>query len=378
MAKRRRLTRGRGKWWMGCLLSFLLGATLTIGVYTFLTEKEPLPKGAFPQDVFLVDQTIQSQLYNLGVTKRDVLLQSSIRKEGTISWEESSLKVQLPRPLSLSTIEHNLTRNLSTLGREVSIKSSQAPQSLQVEVRVMGRLTHRLIFHAPKVAVLPIPPKPRVAIVIDDLGAENHISKELLHWNLPITFSILPFMAFSKSLAVDAHQRGKEVILHLPMEPHDYPKARPGEGVLLHDMDEQELLDQLSKDIEAVPYILGVSNHMGSRFMEDSENVRIVLSELKRRNLFFLDSRTTPQTLGFQTAKVLGLRSTERTVFLDNSLDENSIKQKIDELIQHALSTGKAIGIGHPHPSTVKSLKEAIPKIKEKGIEIVPLSSLME
>jgi polysaccharide deacetylase 2 family uncharacterized protein YibQ len=112
--------------------------------------------------------------------------------------------------------------------------------------------------------------------------------------------------------------------------------------------------------------------------MEDPEKLRILLPELKKRGLFFLDSRTTPQTLGFQTAKALGLRSAERTVFLDHTLDENSINQKIDELIQHALSTGKAIGVGHPHPATVKSLKEAIPKIKKKGIEIVPLSSLME
>jgi hypothetical protein len=214
--------------------------------------------------------------------------------------------------------------------------------------------------------------------VIDDLGGENHISKELLHWNLPITFSILPFTPHSKTLALEAHQRGKEVILHLPMEPHGYPKTKPGEGALLYEMDEEKLLRQLSKDIEAIPYIKGVSNHMGSRLMENPEKLRIILSELKRRGLFFLDNRTTPQTVGLQTAQSIGLRAMERSLFLDHSPSPEEIKEKLERLIQLSLATGKAIGIGHPHPSTLQSIKEIIPKIQEKGIDIVPLSSLME
>ena len=220
--------------------------------------------------------------------------------------------------------------------------------------------------------------RPKVAIVIDDLGGENYIFRELLQLNLPVTFSILPFMPHSKAIAQEAHRRGQEVILHLPMEPHDFFKAKPGEGALLLDMDEQTLLRQLAKDIEAIPHIKGVSNHMGSRLMEDPEKMKIVLSELKRRRLFFLDSRTSPQSVGFQTAKSIGLKATERTLFLDHSQNERDIQKKLEELFEHSLSTGRAIGIGHPHPSTIRSLKEMIPKIEEKGIDIVPLSSLME
>jgi polysaccharide deacetylase 2 family uncharacterized protein YibQ len=214
--------------------------------------------------------------------------------------------------------------------------------------------------------------------VIDDLGGENKISQELVRWHLPLTFSIFPFAPYSKTLAEEAHRRGKEVILHLPMEPHGYPEIRPGEGVLLQEMDEARLLQQLSKDIEAIPYIKGVSNHMGSRLMEDPEKLKVVFSELKRRGFFFLDSRTTPQTIGLQVAQSVGLRAMERSLFIDHSSNEEKIKQKIEQLIQVSLSNGKAIGIGHPHRSTLKSLKEMIPKMKEKGIEIVPLSSVME
>jgi polysaccharide deacetylase 2 family uncharacterized protein YibQ len=143
-------------------------------------------------------------------------------------------------------------------------------------------------------------------------------------------------------------------------------------------MDEQGLLRQLSKDIQAVPHITGVSNHMGSRLMEDPEKIKIVFSELKRRGLFFLDSRTTPQTAGLQVAQSIGLKATERSVFIDNSSTEEDIKGQLEQLIQISLSRGKAIGIGHPHPSTIRSIKEMIPEMKKKGIEIVPLSAVIE
>jgi polysaccharide deacetylase 2 family uncharacterized protein YibQ len=112
--------------------------------------------------------------------------------------------------------------------------------------------------------------------------------------------------------------------------------------------------------------------------MEEPEKIKIVFSELKRRGLFFLDSRTTPQTVGLHVAQSVGLKAVERNIFIDNSSTEEDIKQQLEQLIQLSLSKGKAIGIGHPHPSTLKSIKGMIPKLKEKGIEVVPLSTLVE
>ena len=372
--------RQRGpKPWVGYLLSFLLGALLTFGGYSYLRREKPLSPEDFSQKVFLIDQIIQSQLYEIGIEKKNILLhQSSLKKERGLAWEQSSLKVQVLPSLPFSLIEGNFRRGLSILGKPVSIQFSQISGSLHLEVKVLDRVTHQLTFVSSLPSTLKTALRPKIAIVIDDLGGENKISQELLRWDLPITFSILPFTPYSKTLAEKAHRRGKEVILHLPMEPRGYPQIRPGEGVLLEEMDEARLLRQLSKDIEAVPYIKGVSNHMGSRLMEDPEKMRIVFSELKRRGLFFLDSRTTPQTVGLEVAQSVGLKAMERSLFIDHSSDEEDIKQKLERLIQFSLSTGKAIGIGHPHPSTLKSLKEMIPKMKEKGIEIVPLSAVME
>ena len=379
MAKGQRLKRGRGSRWIGYLLSFVLGSLLTIIGYTYLTQERPLSKDAFSQKVFLIDQIVRSQLYEIGIPKKDVLLQqSSFKKEGDHVWEQSLLKIQLPRSLPFSSVEGNIKQGLSVLGRSVSVQSSLVSEALQLEISIQNRVTHQLTFVYAKPPMIKAAIRPKVAIVIDDLGGENHLAQEILHWDVPLTFSILPFTPYSKTLAQQAHQRGKEIILHLPMEPHGYPKTKPGEGVLLHEMDEEEIRRQLSKDIEAIPYAKGVSNHMGSLLMEDPEKLRIVLIELKRRGLFFLDSRTTPQTVGLQTAKSVGIRATERSLFIDNSPNPEDIKRQLEKLAQLSLATGKAIGIGHPHPSTLKSIKEMIPKMKEKGIEIVPLSSMME
>jgi polysaccharide deacetylase 2 family uncharacterized protein YibQ len=358
---------------------FFLGALLTFGGYIYLTQKKPLSQEYFSQKVFLVDQVVQSQLFEMGIQKKNILLQqSSSRKVGGLTWKQSSLKVRVLRPRSFSSIEGDFRRVLSTLGETVSIQSSETAESLRLEIKVLNRVTHQLTFIPSTPPTLKAAFRPKLAIVIDDLGSKDKISQELLRWDVPITFAILPFTPFSKRLAAEAHRKGKEVILHLPMEPQGYPQIRPGEGVLLREMDEARLLRQLSKDIEAVPYIKGVSSHMGSRFMEDAEKIRIVFSELKRRGLFFLDSRTTAQTVGIQVARSVGLKAMERNVFIDNSSTEEDIKEQLEQLIRLSLSNGTAIGIGHPHPSTIKSIKEMIPKMKEKGIEIVPLSAVME
>ncbi len=379
MARGQRSKRGGGRPWIGYLLSFLFGCLLALLGTLYLTQERPLSKEAFSQKTFLIDQIIRSQFYEIGILRKDIFFRQSLSKqEGALTWEASVMKIRLARSLPFSLIEENLKRSLSRLGKPISLHSVTGKDSLELDIKVQNRMTHQLTFLYAKPSLPKIAVRPKVAIVIDDLGGENQMSQEILHWNVPLTLSILPFTPYSKVLAQQAHQRGKEVILHLPMEPYGYPQTKPGEGVLLQEMEEEKLLRQLSRDLEAVPNIKGVSNHMGSRLMEDPGKVRIIMKELKRRGLFFLDSRTSPQTMGIQIAESIGVRATERNLFLDHSQDPEEIKRQLEKLAQLSLETGSAIGIGHPHPSTLKSLKEMIPRMKEKGIEIVPLSSLVE
>ena len=117
---------------------------------------------------------------------------------------------------------------------------------------------------------------------------------------------------------------------------------------------------------------------MGSKFTEDPERMRLVLEDLKRRGLFFLDSRTTPNTVGFRLSQELGLKTGQRNVFLDNERDVSKIKIKIFELIQLSHRNGGAIGIAHPHAETIQALRETLPSLRENGVKLVPVSSLLE
>lgn len=218
----------------------------------------------------------------------------------------------------------------------------------------------------------------KVAIIIDDLGYNNGNAEELLKIDAPLTFSIFPQGPYSRSLAQKAHSMGRDVMLHLPMEPYEYPQKNPGNGALLLDMDNEKLLKKLGADIGSVPFIKGVNNHMGSKFTEDKEKMRVILNELEKRDLFFLDSRTSKNTVGYSIAKEMGLKVAERNIFLDNDQDLKSINAQIYKLAKLSLKNGSAIGIGHPHPATIKALKQMIPELKAKGIEVVPVSQLVK
>ncbi len=378
--------RGKSKKWTRYFFPFFLGVLLIVGGYLYLTRKKTLSQEDFSKKISLIDQIVQGQLYEMGIQKKNIVRdQSSPKKEGGLTWKRSSFKIQVPPSHSFSLIEENFRRSLTPMGEPVSMESFKISESLQLDIKILDRVTHQLTFIPPPPATTPLTPstpkttfRPKIAIVIDDLGDQDKISQEILHWDVPVTLAILPFTPYSKTLAGEAHRRGKEVILHLPMEPQGYPQIRPGKGVLLGEMNEKKLLRQLAKDIDAVPYITGVSNHMGSRLMEEPEKIEIVFSELKRRQLFFLDSRTTPQTVGLQVAQSVGLKAVERNIFIDNSSTEEDIEQQLEQLIQLSLSKGRAIGIGHPHPSTLKSIREMIPRLKKKGIDLVPLSALVE
>src|SRR4030065_564447 len=218
--------------------------------------------------------------------------------------------------------------------------------------------------------------RPRIAIIIDDLGNSKKVDDEVLSIDAPLTVSVFPLLSDSKNAAEKASSNGMEVMLHLPIEPHDYPMANPGEGVLLTDMDDIAIITQLYEDIKSVPGIKGVNNHMGSKFTEDVERMRIVLMQLKDKGLYFVDSKTSPRSRSDKTAREMGLRAGARDVFLDNQQDEDHILRQIEELKKIARKHGSAIGIGHPYPVTIATLRKVIPGV-EKEFNIVHASELV-
>ena len=218
----------------------------------------------------------------------------------------------------------------------------------------------------------------RVAFVIDDMGYDLSVLREILAIGVPVTISVLPHLPHSAEVAGRAYKAGNEVLLHLPMEPHGYPERRPGEGVLLLNMDGREILDRLAGDILSVPHIAGVNNHMGSRFMEDEEKVTLVLQDLKRRGLFFLDSLTTTDSKGLAVAERIGLPHAGRDIFLDNDCDFEEAIHIMHRIVDRKDSWSTMIVIGHPHESTVRAIGAAVPLLRDHAVSIVPLSDLIE
>ncbi len=228
---------------------------------------------------------------------------------------------------------------------------------------------------------LPAPPTEpvlaRVAIVIDDLGPDIQVAKKFLSLPFPVTLSILPHQSHTADIAALAHSRGRGVMLHLPMEPQGYPRTNPGRGALLLSMSGEAIKNAISSALNTSPYFQGVNNHMGSRMTENAESMKLVLGELNRRGLFFLDSFTSPRSKGLSVARELHMPSARRNVFLDNSLSADSIDSQLERLIEMARLKGSAIAIGHPHEATFKALLEAAPRFAKNGIKIVPVSELM-
>ena len=157
-----------------------------------------------------------------------------------------------------------------------------------------------------------------IAVIIDDIGFDLRIVEELAGIPAPIAFAVLPHTPHAVEAARFLHAAGKEILLHLPMEPRSYPEESPGAGALMVNMDERQIRRQVQENLAAVPYVSGVNNHMGSRFMEDEARLTMVMEELEKRGLYFVDSRTTPDSRGREAANRTGVRFAAKDLFIDH------------------------------------------------------------
>lgn len=218
--------------------------------------------------------------------------------------------------------------------------------------------------------------RPRVALIIDDLGYDSAIAEKFAGLDTALTFSILPHSPFKRKIAEAAMARGLEVMLHLPMEPEEYPRIDPGPGALLCSLTPDELLRRLNDNLVSVPFVKGVNNHMGSRLTADSDRMNQIFTVLKQKGLFFVDSRTTALSVADQTARLFDVSFGRRDVFLDHIQDSEHIRRQLAKLVRYALEHGRAIGIGHPHRVTYDVLKSLIPALKQKVV-FVPASQVV-
>jgi polysaccharide deacetylase 2 family uncharacterized protein YibQ len=216
----------------------------------------------------------------------------------------------------------------------------------------------------------------RVAIVIDDLGNELAPAERIARWQEPVAGAVLPELRWSSESARVLERGGKEVLLHLPMEPEGYPGVRPGPGVILRSQSDAEIVRVLEADLATVPGAAGVNNHMGSAATADLRVMRTVLGVLAGRGLFFVDSRTTDATLGERLAEEASVPTVSRRVFLDDTATEAAVRGQLAELLRRARQERFAVAIGHPYPVTLSVLERELPRLSQEGIRLVPVGEL--
>ncbi len=220
-------------------------------------------------------------------------------------------------------------------------------------------------------------PQPQIAIIIDDLGYQLEAGRRAIQLPGPIAFAVLPETPHSRRLAGFAHDRGKEVLMHLPLEAVNYKgPAEPG-GITL-DMSHDAFRTTFANAIATVPFAIGVSSHRGSLLTRHPGHMTWLMQEIRERDgLFFIDSYTTPESIALDVAAEEGVSATRRDVFLDHDRSIEAVAKEFERLKAMARRKGRAVAIGHPFPETLEVLERELPKLAAEGIELVTISTLL-
>lgn len=214
-----------------------------------------------------------------------------------------------------------------------------------------------------------------VAIIIDDIGISLEKGRRAIQLPGNVTYALLPYAKHSITLANQANERGKEIMLHMPME--NILDKPIDAGGLTHHLNKVEFLLTLNQAIDRIPHITGINNHMGSYLTQRSKQMGWFMDEVKQRELFFIDSRTTPKTLAATIARQKRIPETSRDIFLDNTQTFEHIDRAFTRLLKLAQSNGYAIAIGHPYDATLAYLEMALPKLESQNIELLPASNIL-
>ena len=230
------------------------------------------------------------------------------------------------------------------------------------------------VAHATPVEPEKPPGPPSVAylsLIIDDLGQNPVRDHRALTLPGPVTLAVMPDTPHAADFAREAHRAGKTVILHMPMDPATGPFAWHPELPLA------ELEKRLNAALLAVPYAVGINNHMGSRMTAEPQAMTWLVAELQRRHLFLLDSRTSANTVAAAEAQRIGLASLSRDIFLDDERTTEAITAQFEAAIKLAHKQGSVVMIGHPYPMTLDVLERELPRLKAQGIQWIDLRRMI-
>lgn len=304
-----------------------------------------------------------------------------MRGEGPLRWRHIVYPVTVPMGANIKLVTGDLVRAAEEAGGVVIASRPEGTgQVIEIGLEVDGKVLPvlRLLLKPGTRSVVPFR-EPRVAIILDDAGANLSELQRALAIGRPVALAILPRLPQSAEIARQAAANGLEVILHQPMEPEDAAKVDlMGPGGVHRGMTDEQIARVVAQNLDSLPGVVGVNNHMGSRGTADERIVRAVLRVVRERRLFFVDSRTSPQSVAHQVAGEMGVPSAARAVFLDNSTEPEAIRTQIRRLVLVAKERGSAIAIGHANrPNTPEMIREMVAEIEAAGVRIVPVREIV-
>lgn len=218
---------------------------------------------------------------------------------------------------------------------------------------------------------------PRIALIIDDIGFNLKRAEQFLQADIPITFSVLPRVCWSLESAMALHAHGHEIMLHQPMEPFD-TDVDPGPGAIFVDDGQERIHHVVAENIATLPNVVGVNNHMGSKYTQQRQKMGHALDVVRNRGLFFVDSLTTRHSAAYTCARQMGMPATRRDLFLDNQRDVASVIRQMKRLRNLTLRHGSAIGIGHPRPDTAEAIMRFLDSPESREVTFVYISQLLQ
>ena len=215
----------------------------------------------------------------------------------------------------------------------------------------------------------------RLAVVIDDCGSDMDVLAAYNAVPVDLTYAVMPFKAHTIDSAESGYNAGRKIIVHLPMEPLNVPSSE--EIFLSSDMGDSKITATTNELIDQVPYAVGINNHQGSKATADGRLMKDVMSVLKKRGLVFLDSRTSTESVGAQTAAAMGVPTTRNNLFLDNDPSVPAVKERLRQAARIAKKNGSAVAIGHCKAGTMRALRDMAAEMIDDGIDFVFVTDLM-
>jgi polysaccharide deacetylase 2 family uncharacterized protein YibQ len=345
-----------------------------------------------------VDSILQKQEFSIGEIKETTKEVPRRNIEGTIRWHTRQLLVTISSETSLESMKQILDKGMHNAGGQVLSSQPDTYQGIAVtrfDIGLKDKLAEeditiisdRVYVTKDKSAVPKTISKAekklngkvqgQMAIIIDDFGYNKESIDAFAAISRPITFAVIPYRPFSNEAAAKGLSSGHQVILHLPMEPLSQG-AQSEELTVSVNMSDGAIQDMVQKAVQTVPGLIGVNNHQGSRATADKRVMKSVLSVLKANNLFFVDSRTNSQSIAAETARQMGIQTGENELFLDNTDEVNAVKAKLRTAQEMAAKHGTVTVIGHARMNTAIAVREMVPELEEKGIELVFVSQLLK